>query len=134
MVKVCAFTQHNHLCSPQRKMEIDEFEVTNLDRKDAFEEAFTSVGLQIEKVHIRVQQRNRKKCITSVQGLADDLDLKKILKALKKSFKCNGAIVNDKKGGNGEIMQLQGDHRVGIVDFLVSEEIVPKEMIVVHGF
>jgi translation initiation factor 1 len=34
----------------------------------------------------------------------------------------------------GEIIQLQGDHRAGIVDFLVSEQIVPKELIVVHGF
>ena len=116
-------------------MEVGEdFAVTNLTKpKDVFEEAFTSVG-QVEKVHIRVQIRNRKKCITTVQGLADDLDLHRILKALKKSFKCNGAVVNDEKGGYGEILQLQGDHRAGIVDFLVSEEILPKEMIVVHGF
>ena len=109
-------------------------EITNLEKKDAFEEAFTSVGFQVEKVHIRVQQRNRRKCITTVQGLADDLDLHRILKALKKSFQCNGAIVKDEKGGYGEIIQLQGDHRQALVEFLVSEEIVPKEMIVLHGF
>lgn len=111
---------------------MDEFDVNDLDKKDAFEEAFTSVGFSSEKVHIRVQVRNRKKCITTVQGLATDLDLKKILKALKKSFKCNGAIVNDET--SGEIIQLQGDNRAGIVDFLVSEEIVGKDSIVVHGF
>lgn len=115
-------------------VEVGEDDLLNLNKKDAFEEAFTSAGLQVEKVHIRVQIRNGKKCITTVQGLADDLDLHRITKALKKSFKCNGAVVNDEKGGYGEIIQLQGDHRNGIVDFLVSEEIVPKEMIVVHGF
>ena len=35
-------------------------------------------------VHIRVQQRNGRKCVTTVQGLADDLDLKKIVKYVKK--------------------------------------------------
>jgi translation initiation factor 1 len=35
-------------------------------------------------VHIRIQQRSGRKSLTTVQGLADDLDLKKILKALKK--------------------------------------------------
>jgi len=133
--KVIGNTTNNSTKVPQKKMEVGEdFAVTNLNKKDAFEEAFTSVGLQVEKVHVRVQIRNRKKCITTAQGLAEDLDLNRILKALKKSFKCNGAIVKDEKGGYGEIIQLQGDHRAGIVDFLVSEEIVPKEMIVVHGF
>lgn len=39
------------------------------------------------KVHVRVQQRSGRKCITTVQGLADDLDLKRILKAFKKNFR-----------------------------------------------
>lgn len=109
-----------------------DFDASALDKKDAFDEAFTTVGFSGEKVHIRIQVRNRKKCITTVQGLAQDLDLKKILKALKKSFKCNGAIVNDEVAG--EIIQLQGDNRTGIVEFLVSEEIVGKDSIVLHGF
>ena len=28
------------------------------------------------KIHVRMQQRNGRKCITTVQGLADDLDIK----------------------------------------------------------
>jgi hypothetical protein len=35
-------------------------------------------------VHLRVQQRNGRKSLTTCQGLATDLDLKKILRALKK--------------------------------------------------
>lgn len=35
-------------------------------------------------VHIRVQQRNGKKSLTTVQGLPQEFDYKKILKAIKK--------------------------------------------------
>ncbi len=35
-------------------------------------------------VHIRIQQRNGRKSITTVAGLSPELDLKKILRALKK--------------------------------------------------
>ena len=37
---------------------------------------------QKDLVHIRVQQRNGRKCISSVQGLDAELDFKKILKAI----------------------------------------------------
>jgi len=41
-----------------------------------------------EYVHIRVQQRNGKKSLTTVQGLPEAFDYKKILKALKKGRFC----------------------------------------------
>ena len=37
-------------------------------------------------IHIRVQQRNGRKCITTIQGLADELDIKRICKAFKKNW------------------------------------------------
>jgi translation initiation factor 1 len=52
-------------------------------------------GVDNTKIHVRVQQRNGRKSITTVQGLANDLDLKKIAKALKKTFQCNGSVSND---------------------------------------
>ena len=79
--------------------------------------------------HIRIQQRNGRKSITTVQGLASDLNLKLILKTWKKSFTCNGAIVDDEE--HGKVIQLQGDQRT---NFLINEEINRKEDIVVHGF
>lgn len=42
-------------------------------------------------VHVRVQQRNGKKCLTTVQGLPKKFDLDKILKALKKG-ECRHAV------------------------------------------
>ena len=87
------------------------------------------------KIHIRVQQRNGRKCITTVQGLEDDLDLKRICKAMKKNFNCNGSITEDPE--MGEIVQLQGDQRQNVRDWLVEQEVVGKaeadDRIVIHG-
>merc|ERR1711862_662788 len=92
---------------------------------DAFEDAggpSTSVpGQQSDKVHVRVQQRNGRKCITTVAGLADDLDMKRICKAFKKNFSCNGAIQIDEE--DKEVIQLSGDQRTQVKSFLVDQEI-----------
>ena len=96
---------------------------------------FQTIWFEIDflyRVNIRIQQRNGRKSITTVQGLASDLNLKRILKAWKKSFTCNGAIVDDDE--HGKVIQLQGDQRMNVRDFLVAEEINRKEDIVVHGF
>lgn len=49
-------------------------------------------------VHIRIQQRNGRKTLTTVQGLSSDYDLKKIVRACKKvgcwSVKFKGKFVN----------------------------------------
>ena len=58
--------------------------------------------------------------------------MKLILKTWKRSFTCNGAIVEDEE--LGKIIQLQGDQRMNVRDFLVNEQINRKEDIVVHGF
>jgi translation initiation factor 1 len=70
--------------------------------------------------------------LTTVQGLPDDLDQKRILKAFKKDFACNGNIVQDED--MGEVIQLQGDHRVKVSAFLIGEGIVNKEQVKIHGF
>ena len=106
-------------------------------RKSTITRRFISYGLRnklhfLNQPYIRIQQRNGRKSITTVQGLATDLNLKLILKTWKKSFTCNGAIVEDEE--HGKIIQLQGDQRTNVRDFLVNEEINRKEDIVVHGF
>lgn len=78
---------------------------------DAFDEGdgeqvLVKDGAKGNYVHIRIQQRNGRKSLTTVQGLATDLDLKKILKALKKTYSTNGTILVDEE--LGEIIQLQG--------------------------
>jgi translation initiation factor 1 len=86
----------------------------------------------VSKIHIRIQQRNGKKSITSITGLPNDLDLKKILKMFKKTLNCNGAITDDEE--LGKIIQLQGDHRVFIRKFLLEDKIAIEENIIMHGF
>mmetsp|Transcript_4966 Transcript_4966/g.15598 ORF Transcript_4966/g.15598 Transcript_4966/m.15598 type:complete len:110 (-) Transcript_4966:648-977(-) len=106
-------------------------DIQNLTNFDAFDDAEETTGDQ-SKVHIRVQQRNGRKCITTVQGLADDLDVKRICKAFKKNFQCNGAVTKDSE--LGEIIQLSGDQRTNVNDFLVDQQICSKGQVVIHGF
>lgn len=83
------------------------------------------------KVIIMVERRNGKKCITNVMGMADDLDLKKILSYLKKKHNCSGSILKDET--HGEIMSLTGDQKENVYHFLITEEICNKEDIIIKG-
>nr|KJB62619.1 hypothetical protein B456_009G426400 [Gossypium raimondii] len=85
-----------------------------------------------EYVHIRVQQRNGRKSLTTVQGLKKEFSYNKILKDLKKEFCCNGTVVQDPE--LGQVIQLQGDQRKNVSTFLVQAGIVKKENIKIHGF
>ena len=81
--------------------------------------------------------------MTTVQGIPSKFDHKKILKVIKKTFgtferpsvtksedkvtdlisACNGTIISDTESkGMGEVIQLQGDHRSKIRDFLIDAE------------
>ncbi len=105
-------------------MDLNNLDKNNIDFVDKDNDFST------QKIHIRKTQRNGRKCITTVEGLADELDIKKITKALKKVFKCNGAIVKDEN--ELEIIQLSGDQRNNVKDFLITEEIEKEETIIVH--
>lgn len=108
-------------------MDISQLGATNAT--DPF--AKSDQGKDTSKIHVRVQQRNGRKCITTVQGLADDLDIKRIAKALKKTFQCNGTVNTDEE--MGEILQLSGDQRSNIRDFFIDQEICHEDQIVLHG-
>lgn len=82
-------------------------------------------------VTIKVQKRNGKKCITSVIGMAEDLDLKKIISYYKKKYSCNGSIIKDDE--YGEIMILTGDQKENMYNFLIDQEICKKDEIIVKG-
>ncbi|KAJ2785876.1 Eukaryotic translation initiation factor eIF-1 [Coemansia javaensis] len=88
-------------------------------------------GFNVKNIHIRVQQRNARKSITSLQGLPDEFDLKRMLKHFKKTFGCLGAVVNDKE--MGKVIQLAGDQRIKLREFLTSEGIAEKKNIYIHG-
>ncbi|KAL2316754.1 hypothetical protein Fmac_030630 [Flemingia macrophylla] len=100
---------------------------------DPFAEARESDGPGAkEYVHIRIQQRNGKKSLTTVQGLRKEFSYEKILRDLKKEFCCNGNVVHDKE--LGKIIQLQGDQRKNVSHFLIQAGLVRKDQIKIHGF
>merc|ERR1711967_28343 len=113
--------------------------IENLKSFDPFAEAEdnqpdTKKGAQ-DYIHIRIQQRNGRKTLTTVQGLPKKFDQKKILKVIKKKFACNGTIVNDTE--MGEVIQLQGDQRKDVQEFLVDKKEgleLDAKTIKVHGF
>eukprot|EP00116_Pleurobrachia_bachei_P016484 sb/3476746/ len=108
--------------------------ITNLDRRDPFADVMEEQedGVQKEDIHIRIQQRNGRKTLTTIQGISQSYDLKRIIKAVKKEFHCNGTVVDHPE--YGEVLQLQGDQRKNVKDFLSAIGIARIEQIKVHGF
>ena len=88
-------------------------------------------NLFTSKVTIDVEKRNGKKYITNIIGMADDLDLKKILSYLKKTYNCNGSIIKDEI--YKEVISLTGDQKENVYNFLIKEQIYKKEDIIVKG-
>ncbi|CCM02404.1 uncharacterized protein FIBRA_04502 [Fibroporia radiculosa] len=123
--------------------------VQNLNTFDPFADegdplaSNADVGSQQNYIHVRIQQRNGRKTLTTLQGLPKEYDAKKLLKAFKKAchsererlawheFACNGTLVEDEEAG--QVIQLQGDQRLKISNFLV-EEGIPRTTIKIHGF
>lgn len=83
-------------------------------------------------IHIRIQQRNGRKTLTTVQGIAKEYDLKKIARAFKKEFACNGTVVEHAE--YGEVIQMQGDQRENAKQFLITLGLAKDDRLKVHGF
>lgn len=114
--------------------------ILNLVVHDPFAESInndsSSNELSHPPVHIRMQQRNGKKSITTIQGVDGWVDMAKFNKLssiLAKKFNCSCSISKVSPDGD-RILQLQGDHRMGVHLFLIENSIVEKEHIKVHGF
>jgi len=113
--------------------------IENLKTFDPFAEADEEGGgdtpQKANYIHIRIQQRNGRKTLTTVQGLPKKFDQKKILKVIKKKFACNGTIVTDTE--MGEVIQLQGDQRKDVQEFISDKKeglSIDAKTIKVHGF
>ncbi len=97
--------------------------------------SFSNHILNKPKLHVRIQKRNGKKCITTAQGFEEDLDVKRICKAMRKQFNCNGNVIQDED--NGEVLQLQGDQRENVKQWLLDNQVFNKnevDRIVIHRF
>lgn len=109
----------------------NDMDMVNFNDNQDMGEEF-KVRKEPNMIHLHYQQRTTRKCLTIVQGLPYDLDLKKILRAWKKDYNCNGAIHKDEENTDG-VIQLQGDKRKDVAKFLVEEGIASKEEIKIHG-
>jgi len=83
------------------------------------------------KLTISVQQRNNRQCITIISEIAEDLDLKKLLKYFKKTYNCNGTILDDEKFGN--VITLTGNQRDNVYNFFIAEELYNEDDIIIKG-
>ncbi|XP_031566775.1 eukaryotic translation initiation factor 1-like [Actinia tenebrosa] len=108
--------------------------IENLKTQNPFDDASKGDdhASQVEDVHVRIQQRNGRKVLTTIQGIADVYDKKRLVKAFKKKFACNGTVVDHAE--YGEVIQLQGDQRTNAKDFLLQIELVKPDQLKVHGF
>lgn len=84
-----------------------------------------------DQIHIRQQMRNGKKCITIVEGLNENLDLKNLLKTLRKKLSTNGSITKDED--DKPIIQLQGNMKRLVSEFLIENNICTETQIKIHG-
>lgn len=86
------------------------------------------------KIHIRFQ-KNGNRSITLIEGLDEDLDQKRIARALKKALQCASSVHEDKL--HGEVIKLQGDHCQAVKEWLIAQEILSpaeaKDRLVIHG-
>jgi translation initiation factor 1 len=90
------------------------------------------------KIHIRVQALG-KKSVTTIEGLDDDLDLKKIAKGIKHDFHCAATVVKlkEKDEDSPDIIKLQGNKAHELTEWLVTNEVLTKdeakERLIVHA-
>lgn len=85
----------------------------------------------LDVVHIRIQQRTGKKVITIIQGLDAKIPRKDLIKKFKTMYACGGHIANDKEFG--EVIQLTGDQRFKVRDYMVNNNIVDSDKVEIHG-
>ena len=119
----------------------DDSQILNLRSADPFGDPSNGltdtqrngdINLGSGLIHIRIQQRNGRKTLTTVQGITEDFDKKKLVRAFKKEFACNGTVVDHPE--YGEVIQLQGDQRNNVCNWLVKIGIAKEEQLKVHGF
>jgi len=92
------------------------------------------------KVHVRVKQRTGRKSITTATGLStagvsgemmNMEDMKVLVKRLKKRLNCNGSVIEHET--HGLVLQLSGDQRFNLFNFLIENRIRQEHQIVIHG-
>jgi translation initiation factor 1 len=97
------------------------------------EAELTGKGSSKQKMHLRLQQRNGKKCVTIFQHLSPELDPKSLAKEMKKKFSCGGSIQKDDE--DHPVLVLFGDQRQNIIEYLTKvKNVAEPDDFVIHGY
>jgi translation initiation factor 1 len=84
-------------------------------------------------VHLRIQKRTGKKCLTFIQGIPDTVDTKSLCQKIRKMYHCNCTEIDHPK--IGKCVQMSGDSRDDLIKFLIKEGVVSSDKeIKIHGF
>lgn len=81
-------------------------------------------------VDIRVTARSTKSKITTIEGLTDAVDHKKLAKTLQSVLSCGCNVETSEKFG--KVIKVQGDNYEDIVKYLIKNDIADKSRIRVH--
>ncbi len=103
--------------------------INNIDFEDGVDTADNMKLLDV--VHIRIQQRTGKKVVTIIQGLDSKVPRKELIKKFKTMYACGGHIAEDEEFG--EVIQLTGDQRFKVRDYLVDNGLVEDDKVEIHG-
>ena len=87
--------------------------------------------IEATRVHVRVVQRTNWKRTTTCEGLSEDLNFGKVVRALRKNLSCNVAVKRTQD--HGTVLQLQGKHAEALIAFLVETGLCLEKYIKVHG-
>ena len=80
------------------------------------------------EIHLEIKSRSAKKSKTYVKGLEDtELDLDKLAMEWRKKYCCGVANVNG-------VVELSGDRRECVMEYLIEKSIAKQEQIKIHGF
>lgn len=82
-------------------------------------------------LNIRVFKKSANSKITIIEGLPAIFNHPKILKHLRSTLSCNGHIIEDKE--HGTIIQLQGEHKDAIKQFLLEDDFCREDQIRIYG-
>jgi len=105
---------------------IENLKKAKVDFEDNEEEGTMS------SIHVRCQQRSGRKMITTVEGISAIYSKHRIVKMMKKFFFCNGNVNCEEE--YGEVIQLQGDQRTKVKQFLLDFGLAKEYQIKVHGY
>jgi translation initiation factor 1 (eIF-1/SUI1) len=94
------------------------------DFDDTFDEINTNYNIEIW-----IENRGKKSDTYLSGWILDDKILKEHLKTIKKKLGCNGTITEKEKDGkNIKVMQLQGNKKNDIINYLLENEITTNQI------